>query len=123
FASMGLATQAVAQSFIMTTTDDVTLGLQWKKPFFPGDGGLEPWSSTLETDLLFRWGANTFVQVTVPLAFAGTDVVDGTSLYVGGIGAKFIFGPPESPTSFLGFSLPSQTNLAGPDLAVLVGVL
>ena len=121
--SIGFAARTAGQSFVMTTTDDVTLGLQLKKPFFPGDGGPASWSSTLEAGLLFRWGANTFVDVTVPLAFAGADFVDGTSFYVGSVGAKFVFGSPGSPSSFLGFTLPTATNFAGPDLAVLIGVL
>lgn len=123
FLTLPLTSPAAAQSLVMTSPDDVTLGLQLKNPFFPGEGGPQPWSSTLETDLTFRWGPSTFVQVSVPLAFAGAESVDGTSLYVGGIGARFVFGPPGSPTGFLGFSLPSATNLAGPDLAVLIGLL
>jgi hypothetical protein len=114
---------AAAQSLVSTATEDVTLGLQLKNPRLPMDDAPSRWSSSLETDLLFRWGANTFVQATVPLAFASADFVDGTSFYVGAIGATFIFGPPGSPSSFLGFTLPTATNIAGPDLAILIGVL
>ena len=114
---------ASAQSIISTPPDDVTLGLEWKKPFFPGEGGPASWSSTLETDLLFRWSPNIFVKAFVPLAFAGADFVDGTSFYVGNVGATFIFGPPGAPSAFLGLTIPSATNVAGPDLAVLVGAL
>jgi hypothetical protein len=122
--AMGLAARPVAgQSLISTTSDDVTLGFQVETPFFPGGGELRPWSSTLETDLLFRWGPNAFVQANLPLAFAGADFADGTSIYLGSIGANFIFGPPGSPSSFIGFTLPTGTNIAGPELAILVGVL
>jgi hypothetical protein len=112
-----------AQSLVFTTIDDATLGLQLKNPSLPLDDAPSRWSSTLETDLLFRWGANVFVQATLPMAFAGADFVDGTSFYVGALGATFIFGPPGSPSSFLGITLPTASNLAGPDLAVLIAVL
>jgi hypothetical protein len=121
---MGLGgAPAAAQSLVATTSDDVTLGLQLKNPSFALDDAPSRWSSSLETDLLFRWGANVFVQATVPLAFAGADFVDGTSFFLGAIGATFIFGPPGSPSSFLGLTLPTATNIAGPDVAILIGVL
>jgi hypothetical protein len=114
---------AAGQSLIATTTEDVTLGIQLKNPSLGGVANPSSWSSSLETDLLFRWGANAFVQGAIPLAFAGADFVDGTSVYLGNVGATFIFGPPGAPSSFLGFTLPTATNIGGPDLAVLVGLL
>jgi hypothetical protein len=122
--ALGLAGgPAFAQTVGPTTSDDVTLGFQLEKPFFPNDGDLGSWSSSLETDLLFRWSGSSFVQAFLPVAFAGAENVDGTSLYLGGIGASFVFGPPGAPGAFLGFTLPTAGNIAGPDLAVLVGVL
>jgi hypothetical protein len=114
---------AAAQSLVATASDDVTLGIQVMNPSLPGGASPSSWSSSLETHLLFRWGANVFVRAGVPLAFAGTEGVDGTSLYLGNVGASFIFGPPGAPSSFLGFTLPSATNVAGPELAVLIGLL
>jgi hypothetical protein len=115
--------RAAAQSLVSTPNDDVTLGVQLKNPSLSGGAGFSSWSSSLESDLLFRWGANVFVQAAVPLAFAGADFVDGTSIYLGNVGATFIFGPPGIPSSFLGLTLPTAMNVGGPDLAVLIGLL
>jgi hypothetical protein len=114
---------AAGQSLVATASDDVTLGIRVKNPSLGGTANPSSWSSSLETDLLFRWGANAFVQAVVPVAFAGAELVDGTSMYLGNVGATFVFGPPGAPSSFLGFTLPTATNIAGPDLAVLIGLL
>jgi hypothetical protein len=122
--SGGLAAEpAAGQSLVATTTEDVTLGIQLKNPSLGGTANPRSWSSSLETDLLFRWGASVYVQGWLPLAFAGAEFVDGTSAYLGNMGATFIFGPPGAPSSFLGFTLPTATNIGGPNLAVLVGLL
>jgi hypothetical protein len=118
-----VAEPARGQSLIATTTEDVTLGIQLENPSLGGTANPSSWSSSLETDLLFRWGANVYVHAGLPLAFAGAEFVDGTSVYLGNVGATFIFGPPGAPSSFLGFTLPTATNVGGPDLAVLVGLL
>jgi len=118
-----VAQPAAGQSLIATTSDDVTLGIQLKNPSLGSAANPSSWSSSLETDLLFRWGANAFMRAGVPLAFAGAEFVDGTSLYLGNVGATFMFGPPGAPSSFLGFTLPTAMNIGGPDLAVLVGLL
>ncbi|MGE0157782.1 MAG: hypothetical protein AB7T31_00145 [Gemmatimonadales bacterium] len=114
---------ASAQTVVTSGSDDVTLGLHLEKPVFPTDHGLRPWSSTLQTDLRFRWSSNVFVRAILPLAFAGADGADGTSMYLGNVGATFVFGSSGEPGSFLGFTLPTASNVAGPDLAVLVAVL
>jgi hypothetical protein len=85
---------------------------------------MAPLSSILDTDVIFRWSSNVFFQLGVPLAVARQDVVvSGTSLYVGNIRGNFLFGEPGMLRAFLGFTLPTASNIGGPELALLIMAL
>jgi hypothetical protein len=114
---------AAAQTILPTTAEDLTFRLQVEKPFLAGEEGIAPLSSILDTDVIFRWSSNIFLQIGVPLAVGQQDFESGTSFYVGSIRGNFLFGEPGVLRAFLGLTLPTATNLAGPDLALLVMAL
>lgn len=111
------------QTFPPDPVDRTVFTLQWEKPFFPGLGGLAAWSSILEADVIFRVGPGQSVQLGMPIAIAGADAVDGTSLFLHNLRFSVLFGEPGALNGFLGLTVPTASNVRGPDLAVVVGVL
>lgn len=118
-----LSSEVEGQTFPLEPVDRTTFALQWEKPFFPNAGGLAGWSSNLEGDILFSLSSGRSIQVGVPLAFAGADVVDGTSFYLGNLRASLLFGDADDLSGFVGVTVPTASNIGGPDLAAIVGGL
>jgi hypothetical protein len=124
--SIGLAVTASpadAQTFLLDPVDETTFTLQLEKPFFPSSDGLAFYSSILEPDVVLSLSSGKTLQIGVPLAIAGADFADGTSLYLGNLRASLVFGEPGHLSGFLGLTFPTASNISGPDLAVLVGAL
>ena len=111
-----------AQTFVPAPVDDPGFVLQVEKPFFPLDG-LEFYSSNIEADVLLPLSSGRSVAIGVPLAVAGADGANGTSVYLGNLRASLLFGTPVDLTGFLGVTVPTASNIGGPDLAVIVGAL
>lgn len=111
-----------AQTFLPNPVEQTRFVVQLEKPFLVDAVGLAGYSSILEVDALIPMGSAS-LQIGLPVAFAGADFVDGTSVYMGNVRANMLFGPPGRLTSFIGITLPTASNVSGPDLAVLVGVL
>jgi len=124
---LGLAlgvSPTAAQTILPTTADDLTFRIQVEKPFLAAEEGIAPMSSIVDTDVIFRWSSNVFFQLGVPFAVAQQDfVVTGTSVYLGNIRGNFLFGEPGILRGFLGLTLPTATNIGGPDLALLIMAL
>ena len=99
------------------------VALQFEKPFLPDVEGLASYSSNLEVDAILPVASGMALQLGLPFAFAGADVVDGTSVYVGNLRASLLFGDPGNLSGFVGLTVPTASNIGGPDLAVIVGVL
>jgi hypothetical protein len=112
----------LGQTFLPDPVEQVAFALQLEKPFLAGATGLAAFSSILEADALLPVGFAS-LQIGLPVAFAGADFVDGTSVYMGNVRASLLFGAPDALTSFIGVTLPTASNISGPDLALLVGVL
>jgi hypothetical protein len=49
-------------------------------------------SSILEADVILPVGSRKSLQIGVPLAMAGADALDGTSLYLGSLRFSLLFG-------------------------------
>jgi hypothetical protein len=109
---------AAAQTVLPTTEDDWFVRLQVEKPFLADDDDFAPISSILDTDVVVRWSSNVFLQVGIPLAIAQRDFVDGTSAYIGNLRGNFLFGEPGELRAFLGVTIPTASNISGPDLAL-----
>jgi hypothetical protein len=110
------------QTFLPDPVDRAMLAVQLEKPLIADAAGLASYSSILEADAVFPLGSSS-LQIGLPVAFAGADFVDGTSVYMGNLRASILFGEPGALSSFVGVTLPTASNVAGPDLAMLVGVL
>lgn len=111
-----------AQTFVPAPVDDPGFVLQLEKPFLPFDG-LHFYSSNIEADVLLPLSSGRTVALGVPLAVAGADGANGPSFYLGNLRGSLLFGEPNDLTGFLGVTLPTASNIGGPDLAVLVGAL
>jgi hypothetical protein len=98
------------------------VAVQLEKPFIPDAASLASYSSILEADAVLRLGSSS-VRIGLPVAFAGADFAEGTSVYMGNLRGSILFGEPGALSSFIGVTLPTASNIAGPNLAVLVGVL
>jgi hypothetical protein len=113
----------MAQTFLPDPVDRTAVAVQLEKPFLIDALGLASFSSSLEADAVFPIGSAVSLRVGLPLAFAGADFADGTSVYMGNIRASMLFGEPGGLSSFIGITLPTAGNISGSDLAVLVGAL
>lgn len=116
-------TELEGQAFPLEPTTGTAFALQWEKPFFPSSEGLAGWSSNFEADVLFPLASGRAIQLGVPLAVAGADAVDGTSFYLGNLRASLLFGDADNLSGFVGLTVPTASNIGGPDLAVIIGVL
>jgi hypothetical protein len=116
------ASPADGQTFLPDPVDRPAFAIHLEKPFLPDVLDIAPFSSILEADALFPLGSTT-LQVGLPTAFAGSGLVDGTSVYVGNVRASLLFGGAGALSGFVGITLPTASNVAGPDFAVLVGAL
>ena len=112
----------LGQTFNPDPVEQVGVAIQLEKPLLDDALVLAGYSSILEADALIPLGSAS-LQIGLPVAFAGADFVDGTSVYVGNARASLLFGAPGALTSFIGITLPTASNISGPDLAVLVGAL
>lgn len=121
-ALLSTSLDASAQTFVPAPVDEPGFVLQLEKPFLPFDG-LDFYSSNIEADVLLPLSTGRSVAIGVPLAVAGADGAHGTSFYLGNLRASLLFGTPGDPTAFLGVTVPTASNIGGPDLAVLVGAL
>jgi hypothetical protein len=110
-------------TFPLDPVDRFEVALQLEKPLLPDVLGSAWFSSILEADALFPLGPTTTLRIGLPVAFARADIVDGTSVYAGNLRASFLFGEPGSLSSTFGVTLPTASNLTGPELAILVGGL
>lgn len=118
------AAPASGQAFLPDPVEQPAFAVQWERPFLPGTDGLKAYSSLLELDAILPWRPGRSVQIGIPLAIAGVDGVDRTSIYAGNLRATILFGEPgAAATSFVGITLPTGSNLRGPELAVLIGAL
>lgn len=119
-AFLSTASGVNAQSFVPAPVGDPGFVLQIEKPFLPFDG-LHFYSSNIEADVLLPLSSGRSVAIGVPLAVAGTDGANGPSFYLGNLRASLLFGAPSDLSGFLGLTLPTASNIGGPDLAVVVG--
>jgi hypothetical protein len=117
-----VASPAAGQTFLPDPGERASVAIQLEKPLLIDAFGLGAFSSILEVDAILPLGSAS-LQVGVPVAFAGADFVDGTSVYAGNLRATILFGEPGSLSSFIGITLPTASNIGGPDFAVLVGLL
>lgn len=117
------ASSAAAQTILPTTVDDMAFRIQVANPFLAeGEDVFEPFSPVIDSDFIFRWSDDVFLQVGFPLAVASRDGV-GTSVYLGNLRGNFLFGEPGVLRSFIGFTVPTASNIGGPNLALLVMAL
>jgi hypothetical protein len=114
------ALPAEAQTFLPEPMDRAGLAFQLEKPFLPGSDGLDFYSSNLEVDAIVQLASGRSVQIGLPLSIAGADGLDGTSFFVGNLRASLLLGEPGELTGFVGVTIPTASNIAGPDLAVVV---
>lgn len=117
------ASEAQGQTFPLEPVGETTFAVQWEKPFFPDSEGLAGWSSNFDLDVLIPLGSGRSIQLGIPLSVAGADGLDGTSSYLGNLRASLLFGDVENLTGFVGVTVPTASNVGGPDFAVLVGAL
>lgn len=117
------ASPASGQTFLPDPVEQPVFGIELEKPFLPDADALDSYSSILESDLVVPWRPGVSLQIGLPLALAGADFVDGTSVYVGNLRASLLFGEAGALRSFVGISLPTASNISGPDLAVLVAAV
>lgn len=123
FALCFLSSDVAAQTFPLEPASQTTYALQWEKPFLPSSDGLAGWSTNIEGDILFSLPSGRSIQLGVPLAVAGAEAVNGTSFYLGNLRASLLFGDVDNLSGFVGVTIPTASNIGGPDLAVLVGAL
>ena len=122
--ALGLAVTAVqGQTFLPSPASDPAFLVQVEKPFLRHLPGLAFYSSIIESDVLFPLGAGKTLQIGIPLGIAGADELDGTSLYVGNPRVSLLFGSATDPSGFVGVTLPTASNVSGPDLAVILVAL
>lgn len=117
-----LPAPALAQTFVPDPVERTAFDLQVEKPLFEDASSLAGYSSILEADALIPLGSGA-LRIGLPLAFGGADYLDGTSVYMGNVRATLLFGEPGRLTSYLGVTLPTASNVSGPDFAVLIGAL
>ena len=112
------------QTFLPDPVDEVTFTIQWEKPLLANASGVAFYSSILEPDLLLPAGPGKTVQIGIPLAVAGGDAVDGTSLALANARVSVLFGDPDDLRGFVGVTLPTVSNVSGPGyVAQVVGSL
>lgn len=113
---------ALAQTFVPDPAPKASLEIQLEKPFFANAETLAGYNSILEADAVMPLSFGS-LRIGLPVAFAGSDFIDGTSVYMGNLRATLLFGEPGRLTSYLGATLPTASNVSGPDFAVLIGVI
>lgn len=110
-----------AQVFDPDPAEGASLVLHLEKPLFSDAEGLAFWSSILEVDAVLPVGGRS-LRIGLPMAVAGDDGDDGTSLYAGNLRLALLFGEPDALDGIVALTLPTATNLAGSDLAAIVGL-
>jgi hypothetical protein len=116
------ASPAMSQTFLPDPAEQTAFAIQWEKPLLDDFGTLASYSSIVEVDVIFPLNSGESLQVGIPLALAGGEGLDGTSMYAGNLRATLLYGDPENLRGFIGVTLPTGTNVAGPEGAGFVGL-
>lgn len=127
FVTTALGTTLFASAADAQRTPNPVSGATWafqvEKPFLPDADGLAFYSTIWEADGLFALGSGKTLQVGLPLSTGGGDGIDGTSLFLGNLRVAILFGEPGDLSGYFGLTLPTASNVAGPDLALLIMAL
>ena len=118
-----LPSPTCAQAYLRVPDSGSAIALGLELPMFGEPDAFSFYTSLWEADALILLGTGTTLQVGFPLAIANADFVDGTSVYLGNVRASVLFGTPQRLDGFVGITLPTGSNLTGPDLAQGVGSL
>lgn len=114
---------ADAQAYLRLPARERAVSLGFEVPLFRTPNDFSFYTSIVETDVLLGLGGRKTLQVGLPWAVAGATIVNGTSVYAGNLRATVLFGTSEKIDGFVGVTVPTGSNLVGPQLAQAVGGL